>query len=231
MTATTARRLAAAALVLAAIAAAVIALVVLPSTTSTPARAAQAPAAAAVVAEPVTPAQPAQALSDDDAAFLADLLGHGADATPAEALHLTELGRRYCALVVRGDTVPGAERQTRDGWLAGLTLPGPHALTASEAVKLLDTATAAYCPEGIAQAYPSAPVAPVPAPAAEQQQEAPAAPVVEAPAAVVVEEAPVPVVAEQLPEETTGRLIDCEDGTVAAVAADGSLSCPGMAGD
>jgi hypothetical protein len=139
-------RLAIAALVLCAMAAAGIAVLVAQATPHAPA---ERPAAALVAPAPVeAPADLPGGAHTDDEAFLADLLGPDTDATPGEVLMLTEQGRRYCALVVEGLTVPGAEAQTRDGWLTGLTMAGdPHALTLDEAGKLLDVAEAVYCPQ------------------------------------------------------------------------------------
>lgn len=140
---TTARTLAAFALVVAAFAALAAVL-----TSGTAASAAQEPApAVAEVSAPVAPAELPGGAYTADEAFLADLLGPDTDMSPEQRVLLVEQARRYCTFVVEGQTAPGAEQQTREGWLAGLTMPGdPHALTMDEAGKLLDTAEAAYCP-------------------------------------------------------------------------------------
>lgn len=108
-------------------------------------RAATAPAPATVVE--VTGELPGGAHSPDEA-FIADLLGPDTDLDPEQARQLVELAHRYCDKVVTGvGHVEGAEVQTREGWLASLTMPGdPHAMTLDEATKLLDVAEAAYCP-------------------------------------------------------------------------------------
>lgn len=77
--------------------------------------------------------------SSADAAFLADLFdGATTDLTAQQAADLTATAHRICDL-----------GQPRADWLAALTAPGPHALTAGEAGKLLDTAEAAYCPQAL----------------------------------------------------------------------------------
>jgi hypothetical protein len=149
ITRTAARRLAVAALVLCSLAAVLIGALVA-TATGTPRVAAPAPVEAVAPAPaPVVVADPNAAYTADDV-FLADLLGPDTDVTPAQRLQLVELAHRYCDKVVTGvGAVPGAEVQTREGWLAGLTVPGdPHAFTMGEAGKLLDTAEAAYCPNG-----------------------------------------------------------------------------------
>lgn len=136
-----ARTLAAFALVVAAFAA--LASILTSGSPAQAAHAVQAPAPVVQVAEVPGGAHTA------DEAFLADLLGPDTDTTPEHALLLTDLAERYCEFVVEGNTLPGAEVQTREGWIEGLTMPGPHAFTVSEAGKLLDTAEAAYCPSRV----------------------------------------------------------------------------------
>lgn len=148
ITATLARRLAVASLVLCAIAAAMIALLVGTANGSIERPVAVQPAAPAPAAAPVADEETEQAYTADEA-FLADLFGPDTDYTPEQALRFTEVGKRYCSQVGHPESRPeGAEVATRDGYLAGMTMPGdPHALTLDEATKVLDTATAAYCPE------------------------------------------------------------------------------------
>lgn len=103
-----------------------------------------------VVVAPVAPA-PAPVVAPDadvDAAFLADLVGPDTDLSAEDARVLLELRDRYCDLVVRGLTVPGAEQQTREGWIDGLTGASPTGWTGwtrDEAGAFLDRAEAA-CP-------------------------------------------------------------------------------------
>lgn len=102
------------------------------------------PASAPALVEQVseTPAE------DLDAAFLADLFGPDVDVSTEQATVLIELAHRYCTFVVEGQIVPGAEVQTREGWIETLTMPQPSLTTGwtvSEATKLLDVAEAAYC--------------------------------------------------------------------------------------
>jgi len=178
-----------------------------------------------------------------DLAFLADLLGPDADLTDEEALHWTELGRRYCALAEL-PPLPGAEPQTRESWLAGLTDPRVGGLQPSEAEKLLDTATAAYCPERTELLAAPAP-APQPAPAQRPQAAAPAPAQAPQPAAPspAAEPAPAPeatpscpgttewqgeelgCVQPQLPEESLGGA-RCPGDELIARLPDGSLGCP-----
>ena len=143
ITARTARTLVGFALVVAAFAALAAIL-----TSGTEAHAVQAAPVVAVEAPaPVEPAELPDGAHTADEAFLADLFGPDVDVSPEAALYLTETGRRYCTFVVEGQTVPGAEVQTREGYVESLTMPGdPHALTMDEATKLLDVAEGAYCP-------------------------------------------------------------------------------------
>jgi hypothetical protein len=149
VTATLARRLAVAALVMAGIAAVMVGMLVATAHGATHAQPAQQPAAgpAAPTVHEVTTELPGGAYTADEA-FLADLLGLDTDLDPARAQQLIAVAHRYCDKVVTGvGAVPGAEVQTRDGYLASLTMAGdPHALTLDEATKLLDVAEAAYCP-------------------------------------------------------------------------------------
>jgi hypothetical protein len=72
-----------------------------------------------------------------DAAFLADLFEGQATDMPAQQItDLITTAHRICDLP-----------QTRPDWIASLTAPGPHPLTADEAGKVYDVAIAAYCPQ------------------------------------------------------------------------------------
>lgn len=151
VTAQLGRRIAVAALVLAALAAVIIGALVATAHGATrapqPAQVAAAAPAAPTVAE-VTADLPGGAYTADEA-FLADLLGPDTDLDPERAQQLIEVARRYCAQVGHPELrPPGAEPATRDGYLTSLTMAGdPHALSLDEATKLLDVATAVYCPE------------------------------------------------------------------------------------
>jgi hypothetical protein len=73
---------------------------------------------------------------DADAAFLADLMdGAATDLDPGTADGLVATAHRICDSAA-----------SRADWLATLTTPGPHALTAGETSKLVDSAQAAFCP-------------------------------------------------------------------------------------
>jgi hypothetical protein len=166
-----------------------------------------------------------------DAAFLTDLFDGATDYTPEQADALTYTAHRICDLLAHPEEVPpGAERPTREAVLASLTAPGPHSYTADEAVKIVDTAEAAYCPEMLTEAYPGV-SGPVPAPSPAATATAPAAaPVTAAPSpaaqpgpvAMPTPEAPI---AEQLPEEAIGGARCDSDGVVTAVDADGAPVC------
>lgn len=195
------------------------------ATVVTPAPVAEAHAGGTAVSSTLDAGQ----LAPADAAFLADLFEGSTDYTPEEALFLTEIGHRYCTFVVEGQIVPGAEVQTRDGYLASLTAAGdPHALTLDEATKLLDVSEAAYCPQPAAQVV-SAPVtrATAPSPAAPRTTASPE-PVVEqpAPTATAAPSTADEQVQEQLPEEAIGGA-RCGDTTqvVVALDADGLPVC------
>lgn len=78
-----------------------------------------------------------------DEAFLADLFdGQATEVTAQQRADLVAIGHRICDLT-----------QPRPEWIASLTAPGPHAYTADEAGKILDTAQAAYCPQALAETY------------------------------------------------------------------------------
>lgn len=157
-----------------------------------------------------------------DAAFLADLFEGAATDLPAQQLaDLVAIGHRVCDL-----------GQPRSEWLASLTAPGPHAYTADEAGKILDTATAAYCPQAapVAAAVPSptiaapstvaaAPNTPVAAPSTVEQPETVSTPAAAPSVASDTQQ-------EQLPEERIGREIDCPNGTVGHIVdTEGGVDC------
>lgn len=84
-----------------------------------------------------------------DEAFIADLFEGATDVTPEQVATLTELAKRYCTFVVEGQIVPGAEVQTREGYIETLTMPIASPTTGwslDEANKFLDVAEGAYCP-------------------------------------------------------------------------------------
>jgi hypothetical protein len=154
-----------------------------------------------------------------DEAFLADLFEGAATDLPAQQLDdLVAIGHRICDL-----------GQPRAEWLASLTAPGPHAYTADEAGKILDTAHAAYCPESAQTVTVSTPAPASAAPA--RPSAAPQVTTASAPAAVpstaaapstTVDEP----VQEQLPEEQIGgaRCGDTDE-VIVALDADGTPIC------
>jgi hypothetical protein len=157
--------------------------------------------------------------TDADAAFLADLFDGQATEVSAQQLDdLVAIGHRICDL-----------GQPRAEWLASLTAPGPHAYTADEAGKILDTAHAAYCPESAQTVTVSTPAPASAAPA--RPSAAPQVTTASAPAAVpstaaapstTVDEP----VQEQLPEEQIGgaRCGDTDE-VIVALDADGTPIC------